>query len=553
MRPIRSNLTHSLVAASLFSAALAAGCTSSEHAPRAVKCEESGDAAAGGESYALHEARRRTHAPNVATPAAKLDGYAAPADCEQPAPEPMAGPGEFTGGEGYVDYGVRPFVNAATDPRSTFSIDVDTGSYTIARRKLREGQLPPPAAVRAEEFVNYFRQDYPDAAPGRSFAVVSEAAASPFRPGKTILRVGLQGRRLHAATRRRANLVFLVDTSGSMQSPDKLGLVKRSLALLVDHLRPDDRVSICTYAGSVRKVLDPTPASERGTILRALARLHAGGSTAMGSGIQLAYQLASAQAGPEVNTRVLVCSDGDANVGPRSHHQILDLIAGYQQRGITLGTIGFGMGNYKDTMMEQLANKGNGSYAYVDGMEEARRLFAEELIENLEVIARDVKLQVVFDPARVRRYRLIGYENRAIADRDFRNDAVDAGEVGAGHRVTALYELELVPGGEGVLGAVHLRYKPGVRRSAADERAREESYALTREAGSFAAASQRFRFTACVGELAEVLRKSHHVQTSLPELVALIERSLDRRHDDREHDLLDLAQRAAFLAGRAGS
>ena len=273
----------------------------------------------------------------------------------------------------------------------------------------------------------------------------------------------------------------------------------------------------------------------------------------MGSGIQLAYQLASAQAGPEVNTRVLVCSDGDANVGPRSHHQILDLIAGYQQRGITLGTVGFGMGNYKDTMMEQLANKGNGSYAYIDGIEEARRLFVEELIANLEVIARDVKLQVVFDPARVRRYRLIGYENRAIADRDFRDDAVDAGEVGAGHRVTALYELELVPGGEGVLGAVHLRYKPGARRGAADERAREESYALAREARPFAAASQRFRFTACVGELAEVLRKSHHVQTRLPELVALIERSLDHRHDDREHDLLDLAQRAAFLAGRAGS
>ena len=435
--------------------------------------------------------------------------------------------------EGYREYGQRPFVDARRDNLSTFSIDVDTGSYTLARRKLREGLLPPPSAVRVEEFVNYFNQRYPDPAPGEVFRVCSEAAASPFRPGKTILRVGLQGRRLDALERRPANLVFLIDTSGSMQSPDKLGLLKQSLALLVENLRPEDRVAICTYAGSVRKVLDPTPASERGVILRALSRLRAGGSTAMASGIELAYGLAARGARPGVSTRVFVCSDGDANVGPTSHEEILRSIAAQRAQGITLGTIGFGMGNYKDELMEQLADRGDGSYAYVDSLEEARRLFEEELVSNLEVIARDVKLQVAFDPARVRRYRLVGYENRAILDEDFRRDAVDAGEVGAGHSVTAIYELELVPESRGALGEVRLRYKPGQGGPRATEEAVERRAALSAAAGPFQSASQRFRFTACVAEFAEVLRRSPSAETPLAELCPRVEAALDPRHDAR--------------------
>jgi Ca-activated chloride channel family protein len=567
MKPTQSHL---LIVA-LAAAAVSAGCMSEGSSPprdgAAGADQESARGYASGDSYARKRARTpaREEAdfdhsayvgaqPAATAPQAPVLAEAGSKYAPEPKGEilPAAPDSDVQGSEQYTDYGVRPFVSANVDNKSTFSIDVDTGSYTIARRKLREGHFPPVASVRVEEFVNYFRQNYADPSQGKAFTVSSEAAVSPFRAGKVVLRVGLQGRRLHTTTRRRANLVFLIDTSGSMRSRDKIDLVKRSMQFLVDNLRADDRVSICTYAGSVRKILDPTPASERGTILRALSRLQAGGSTAMSSGIDLAYRLASVQAGPEVNTRVIVCSDGDANVGPRSHEQILDQIARYQKRGITLGTVGFGMGNYKDTMMEQLANKGNGSYAYVDSMAEAKRLFGEDLTQNLEVIARDVKLQVVFDPSRVARYRLIGYENRAILDRDFRNDAVDAGEVGAGHNVTAIYELELASGGEGPLGVVHLRYKPGSRNSAEDDRAAEETYALSRAPVFFSKATQRFKFTACVAEFAEILRKSPHVKTRLDQLVPLVEKCLDEKHDDREHDFMDMVQRASFLAGRNG-
>ncbi len=528
-----------------FAAALA-GCSSAGSPRSTGAIEASGsDSAAQGAKGA--ESRRYVAADMelapMAAPAAKSE---APSGSASPEEEQVASREQFT------DYGVRPFVDASEDNLSTFSIDVDTGSYTIARRLLREGTLPPTSSVRVEEFVNFFRQHYEGPQEG-AFVVHSEASASPFRAGRVLLRVGLQGRRLDHKTRKPANLVFLIDTSGSMQSRDKLGLLKRSLSVLVENLSPQDRVSICTYAGSVRKILDPTSAAERGTILRALSRLRAGGSTAMASGIDLAYRLAQAQAGPGVTTRVIVCSDGDANVGASSHEEILKLIHARREAGISLGTVGFGMGNYKDTMMEQLANRGNGSYAYVDTIEEANRIFGEDLVSNLETIARDVKLQVAFDPARVRRYRLLGYENRAIHDDDFRRDEVDAGEVGAGHSVTALYELELVEGSAGALGEVRLRHKPGERLSAADERASEARFALASEVASrFTKASQRFRFVSCVAEFAEVLRKSPHTRTRLQELAELTESSLDPQHDDREHEFLRMIQRAAFLAGSSG-
>jgi Ca-activated chloride channel family protein len=453
--------------------------------------------------------------------------------------------------ESYTDYGVRSFVVTDVDNTSTFSIDVDTGSYTIARRKLREGRLPPTAAVRVEEFVNFFRQDYPAPTEG-DFSVSSEATASPFRQGKTILRIGVQGRRVDDAQRKRANLVFLVDVSGSMRSSDKLRLVKQSLAVLARSLRSDDLVSICTYAGKVSLVLAPTPASSQGLILAAIRDLEASGSTGMASGIDLAYELAARQAEKGTSTRVIVCSDGDANVGPRSHQQILAMIDSRRKQGIFLSTVGFGMGNYKDTMMEQLADKGDGIYAYVDTLDEAQRLFCEELTSSLEVIARDVKLQVVFDPARVRRYRLIGYENRAIRDRDFRNDAVDAGEIGAGHTVTAVYELELEPGSEGPLGHLNLRAKPAERGPGPDL-AREQVFSLTAAvASSFAHGSQRFRFTACVAEFAEVLRNSPHATTNLDALQDWLEgaRSTD---DERDGEFLGLVRRAAALVALRGA
>lgn len=453
--------------------------------------------------------------------------------------------------EQYTDYGVRSWVDAAKDARSTFSIDVDTGAYTVVRSKLRSGTLPPTAAVRVEELVNYFRQDYPDPKTG-PFAVLSEAASSPFRPGKVILRVGLQGKRIDPAKRKRANLVFLVDTSGSMSAPNKLGLVKQSLRVLVGSLRADDRVAICTYAGSVQTILEPTPASDKRAILGALSRLRSGGGTAMGSGVALAYSLAARMAQPGTLSKVFVCSDGDANIGPMSHHQILETIARHKERGIFLGTVGYGMGNYKDTMMEQLADRGEGNYAYVDSLQEAERLFGEDVTASLTVLARDVKLQVAFDATRVARYRLLGYENRAILDQDFRNDHVDAGEIGAGHTVTALYELDLVTDSSGPLGTVSLRYKAAERPAKGEpDVASEETFGLTGAVSAFGQASQRFRFTACVGEFAEVLRKSPHVQTRLPNLVGQLEGALDKKHDDREHDLLGLVKQAALLITRS--
>ena len=462
------------------------------------------------------------------------DGAAAPR-----APAPSQASADVSGEE-YVDHGVNPWTDAASDDLSTFAIDVDTGSFTNARRLLRDGVLPPPAAVRTEEFVNFLRAADAPPASG-AFAVASEAVRSPVRES-TVLRVGLRAFQHDQARRPRANLVFLVDTSGSMSSPDKLGLVKESLALLVRALRPDDLVGICTYAGGTELVLPPTPAREREEILDALVELESGGGTAMASGMELAYRLAAQNHGQGVSSRVIVCSDGDANIGATSHDAILARIASFKERGITLGTVGFGTGNYRDHLMEQLADRGDGSYAYVDSLVEARRLFSEDLASSLTLVARDVKVQVAFDPARVARYRLLGYENREVADEDFRDDRVDGGEVGAGHAVTALYELELVPESEGSFGAVHLRYHTPDRGAV-----REESVPLVGEVRRFEEGSQPTRFRVLTAEFAEVLRQSPHTQTRLETLVPLVESNL-AAYDEREHSVLDMVRRAAVLS-----
>jgi Ca-activated chloride channel family protein len=456
------------------------------------------------------------------------------------------GPGDGTPGtEHYTDYGTTGFVTTTKDSLSTFAIDVDTASYTIARRKVREGCLPPPASVRVEEIVNYFRQDYGDPAEG-VFAVSLEGAPSPYRKGLHLLRVGVRGKNVSPSERKPANLVFLVDTSGSMQSDDKIGLVKRSLAILVDELRQGDKVSICTYAGGVSEVLPPTGAENKTKILAALEGLEAGGSTAMASGIVLAYDLASRAYVRGGINRVIVCSDGDANVGATSWEEMLSTIEDKVRQGVTLSTVGFGMGNYKDTNMEQLADKGNGNYAYVDSLMEAKRIFQEQVVGTLQVIAKDVKIQVEFDPACVARYRLIGYENRDIADRDFRNDAVDAGEVGSGHTVTALYEVELATkaSASASLGTVRIRHKPPQ-----GEKAEEEAFVLRASfvKDSFARASRTFRFTACAAEAAEILRKSPHVQTSLEQVARDAREAASPAGDDREQDFLGWITAAATL------
>lgn len=403
------------------------------------------------------------------------------------------------------DYGVNGFEDPAEDPFSTFAVDVDSASYTLARRAILAGRLPPPAAVRVEEFLNYFRFDYPAPEDG-PFAVHLDAAPSPFAEGRTLLRVGLEAREVSEGERKPAHLVFLVDVSGSMQSEDRLPLAKRALRLLVDRLGPDDTVALVTYASSTRVVLEPTGMDRKAEIHDAIESLTAGGSTAMSSGLELAYRLAARGLGPGVVSRVLVLSDGDANVGPTGHESMLEMIHGAVEEGVTLTTVGFGLGNYNDRDMERLADEGNGQSLYVDSLLEARRAFVEQLGGTLEVVAKDVKLQVEFDPRQVRRYRLLGYENRAIADRDFRNDRVDAGELGSGHNVTALYEVELREDRPaGALATVRVRAK-----APRGETAREWVFPFESRhlAARFEDASDDLRFAAAVAGAAERLRGS---------------------------------------------
>ena len=411
--------------------------------------------------------------------------------------------------ESYQSHGVNGFIDPSKDRFSTFAVDVDTASYTIARRKLSQKKLPPAASVRVEEFINFFDYDYKTPKGRTPFDVDFEAAVSPFEPEKVLLRVGLQGRVLDEGQRKPAHLVFLVDTSGSMNSPDKLGLAQRSLQILVNQLRDGDTVALCTYAGRVTEVLQPTGMEERARIYQAIEGLRSGGSTAMADGLETAYKLAYKTLKPGHINRVIVLSDGDANIGASSHDEILRRIGHYTKEGVTLSTVGFGMGNYKDTNMEQLANKGNGNYYYIDNERQARRVFKDRLNSTLQVIAKDVKIQVEFDPRAVEAYRLVGYENRDIADRDFRNDAVDAGEIGAGHAVTALYELRLARGAMGRTATVRIRHK-----KPQGARASESSYYFDTKdiKGRFEETSLSLRLATTAMALAEKLRGSDHAK-----------------------------------------
>ena len=441
----------------------------------------------------------------------------------------------YPGSERHGELTYNGFVLTEEDNLSTFGVDVDAGSYTFGRKKINEGIVPAPSTVRVEEYINYFHQDYPAPA-NEPFSVNVDGAPSPFRAESLhLLRIGLKGREA-SSDEVSWNLTFLIDISGSMRS--RLDLVKESLNILVDNMRLGDQVSICTYAGSVGTVLNPTDLQENDAdaIKAIISNLEAGGSTAMASGLQNAYDVNSSRLLDRGVNRIIVCSDGDANVGATSHDAILELIEEYVDQGITLSTLGFGSGNYNDHLMEQLADQGNGNYYYIDTINEAERLFTEELSGVMEVIAKDVKIQVEFNAASVLRYRLIGYENRDIEDDQFENDSTDAGEIGAGHRVTALYELELVQGGSHNLGTVHLRYKMPHGQSDIPF-----DVPISRDdlADSFSQASDRFRFTAGVAEYAEIIRESPHVQTSLYVVESLIASSLTGS-DDRDTELLEL-------------
>ncbi len=476
---------------------------------------------------------------------------AAPGEA-QPAPEPQ-------GTEHFNDYGVNPFIETKKDRLSTFSIDVDTASYSFARRKIvREGSLPPLASVRAEEFLNSFDYEYvtPGAQDRVPFKVHFAASPSPFTQGHHLVRIGVQAKRISPQERQPVHLVYLVDVSGSMSAPDRLPLAKRSLALLTETLKPGDTVALCTYAGSTRVVLEPTGIEQKAKILAGIEGLSSGGGTAMSSGVQMAYDLASKTLVKGHLNRVVVLSDGDANIGNSSHEQILRTVSQYKDKGITLSTVGFGSGNYKDVMMEQLADKGDGNYTYIDGEDEARKVFGEQVDGLLQIVARDVKIQVELDPTIIKRYRLIGYENRDIADKDFRNDKVDAGEVGAGHSVTALYDVELVdPSAQKQLKTspitLRLRHKPAKNtlHGGSDE-ATESTFPMPPNAisASFEEAPDNFRFAVAVAAFAEVLRKSPHAAEWKLEDIERHATAAAMGKKDRT-ELVAVIQKAEKLAG----
>ncbi len=343
--------------------------------------------------------------------------------------------------ESYDHVEDNPFLEALSNPLSTFSIDVDTASYSNVRRFLNQGQLPPKGAVRIEEMVNYFDYKYQPPTDERPFSTNVEIASCPWAEDHRLARIGLKGKVFEQKERPTVNLVFLLDVSGSMNSPNKLPLLKSALRLLVDRLDEKDRVAIVVYAGSSGLVLPSTSCREKSKILEALDRLEAGGSTAGAAGIQLAYKTAEENfVKGEVN-RIILCTDGDFNVGISNQSDLVQLITDKAKSGIFLTVLGFGMGNYKDSTLEKLADKGNGNYGYIDTLQEAKKLLVDQMSGSLITIAKDVKIQVEFNPALVGAYRLLGYENRLLKAEDFNDDTKDAGEIGAGHTVTALYEL----------------------------------------------------------------------------------------------------------------
>lgn len=359
-------------------------------------------------------------------------------------PPPIFVPEEFNT-ENYNVINENEFLDAATNPLSTFSIDVDAASYSNVRRFINDDRMPPKDAVRIEELINYFNYDYPQPRDGHPFSVITEVSECPWERSHKLVHIGLQGKEIPVDDLPPANLVFLIDVSGSMNMPDKLPLLKSAFKMLTKQLRGRDRVAIVVYAGAAGLVLPSCKGNEKKKILKAIDRLQAGGTTAGAAGIQLAYRIAAENFRESGNNRVILATDGDFNIGISSDAELVRLIENEREKGIYLTVLGFGTGNLKDSRMEQLADKGNGNYAYIDNLKEARKVLVSELGGTLFTIAKDVKVQVEFNPVKVNAYRLIGYENRILKKEDFNNDKKDAGEMGSGHSVTVLYEI--IPAG----------------------------------------------------------------------------------------------------------
>ena len=463
----------------------------------------------------------------------------------------------------------NPFRATASGPYSTFSIDVDNGSYTNVRGYLSRGTLPPAEAVRIEEMINYFSYSYPDPAGHHPFDFHSEVVVSPWNDDHLLVRVALQGRNVHPEQAPPSNLVFLIDVSGSMMGD--LPLLKQSFDKLIDQLRPEDRVAIVVYAGAAGLVLESTPGSQKEKIRAAITRLSAGGSTAGGAGIALAYNTARANFLPEGNNRVILATDGDFNVGVSSQDGLVSLIEEKRKEGIFLSVLGFGHGNYQDEKMEGLADHGNGNYYYIDRLDEGERVLASEMSGTLYTIAKDVKLQIKFNPEKVAAYRLIGYENRVLAARDFNDDTKDAGELGAGHQVTALYEV--VPVGAEVgytvdtakgddyrldadeeiptfftandLLLARLRYK-----DPADSISRLIEHLVLDEQKSLEKGSESTRFAAAVAGWGRLLRGSAYRGTITYDDVLRWGGGNDG--DERRKEFLELVEKSRELVGKEG-
>ena len=436
--------------------------------------------------------------------------------------------------------------SAAKEPVTTFAIDVDRASYANVRRFLTSGQVPPPDAVRIEEMVNYFAYHYPQPAADVPFSVTTEVAGCPWNTQNRLLRIGIQGRNLDEWKMAPNNLVFLIDTSGSMQPPQRLPLLLSAFRLLAQQLRAEDRVAIVTYAGSAGLVLESTSGADKHKILGSLDQLQAGGSTAGGAGIELAYEVAQQNFLRNGNNRVILATDGDFNVGVSSLDDLQKLIEQKRKSGIHLSVLGVGDDNYHDANLELLADKGDGNYSYLDTLKEAEKVFKRELTGTLVTIAKDVKVQLEFDPKLVASYRQIGYENRALANEDFDDDTKDAGELGAGHSVTALYEIVPASNARGTIATVKLRYKePNGTTS------RLIATTATDDGRTAFAASPDMQFAAAVAELGMLLRNSPHKGTaSFAEALQLARAARGEDLDGLREEFLRLTESARNLTSQ---
>lgn len=468
--------------------------------------------------------------------------------------------------EDYDKINENGFHKATDDPLSTFSIDVDAASYSNVRRFLNNDQLPPAGAVRTEELINYFRYSYPQPEAEHPFSITTEMSSCPWNKDHQLVLIGLQGKKIPVENLPSSNLVFLIDVSGSMQGETRLGLVKQSLKLLVDQLREEDKISIVVYAGAAGLVLPPTSGGQKTKIKEALEALQAGGSTAGGAGIQLAYKTAKENFKKEGNNRVILCTDGDFNVGMSSDDELVRLIEKERASGVFLTVLGYGMGNYKDNKMQQLADKGNGNHAYIDGISEAKKVLVNEFGGTLFTIAKDVKLQVEFNPAKVQGYRLIGYENRMLNKEDFNDDKKDAGELGSGHTVTALYEIipvgvkssfikdvdplkyqkekgAAVASGSNEVLTVKFRYK-----KPDGDKSRLLQSVVEDKAMAFGSASENLRFAAAVAEFGMLLRNSEFKSAaSFNQVYQTAKKATARDEEGYRKEFLTLVRKASKL------